>query len=71
MSDLYSTREAAELLGTNEWRVRRLFESGTLPEPLRLAGRRVISRALLPAVAEALQKRGWLGNVCHGGKEST
>ena len=57
---IYSTRELAEMLGTETWRVRRLFESGTLPEPSRFAGKRAIPREMIPAVVDALRERGWL-----------
>lgn len=60
MENLFSTREAAVELGTVEWRVRRLFEDGTLPEPPRFAGKRAIPREQLPAIAQALRARGWL-----------
>ncbi len=56
----FTTREAAELLGTDEWRVRRLFEDKQLPEPERFAGKRVIFREQLPTVLDALRHRGWL-----------
>ncbi len=55
-----STRQVAEFLGTDEWRIRRLFEDGTLPEPDRFAGRRIISSVMVPAIVDALRNRGWL-----------
>lgn len=60
MAEIYSTRQVAEFLGTDEWRVRRLFENGTLKEPPRFAGRRAITAALIPAIVDALRARGWL-----------
>jgi hypothetical protein len=60
MPDRYSTREVAEIFSTETWRVRRLFEDGTLPEPQRFAGKRAIPRAMLPAVLDALRARGWV-----------
>lgn len=57
---IYSTRDAAEILGTDEWRIRRLFEDRTLPEPQRFAGRRVITPDLMPVIVDALRARGWL-----------
>jgi hypothetical protein len=60
MSSLFTTREVAEILGTQTWRVRRLFEDGTLPEPDRFAGKRAIPRASLPAILDALRARGWV-----------
>lgn len=55
-----STREVAEFLGTDEWRVRRLFESGTLPEPPRFTGKRAIPAEMIPLIVDALRARGWL-----------
>ena len=60
MPTIFSTREIADLFGTDEWRVRRLFESGTLPEPGRFAGKRAIPRERLPEILDALRDRGWL-----------
>jgi len=60
MSNFFTTREVAELLGTAEWRVRRLFEDGTLPEPGRFAGKRAIPGEHLPQIIDALRARGWL-----------
>lgn len=59
-TQLYTTRDAADLLGTQEWRVRRLFESGYLPEPGRFAGKRCITPDLIPAIVDGLRDRGWL-----------
>ena len=56
----FTTRELAELLGTLEWRVRRLYEDGTLPEPPRFGGKRAIPRTAVAAVVEALRARNWL-----------
>jgi hypothetical protein len=55
-----TTRQVADLLGTDKWRVRRLFEDGTIPEPDRFAGRRVICGTLIPTIVDALRARGWL-----------
>ena len=60
MPDFFTTREVAELLGTWTWRIRRLFEDGTLPEPARFGGKRAIPKAALPAIVDALRARGWL-----------
>jgi hypothetical protein len=60
MQDHLTTRELADELGTDEWRVRRLFEDGTLPEPSRFAGKRAIPRTLIPQITKALRARGWL-----------
>ena len=60
MPSIFSTREVAEILGTDEWRVRRLYEDGTLPEPDRFAGKRAIPRESLPTILDKLRDRGWL-----------
>ncbi len=60
MPEFFSTREVADLFGTKEWRVRRLYEDGTLPEPPRFVGKRAIPRDRLPGIVDALRSRGWL-----------
>jgi len=60
MPGFYTTRELADLLATDEWRVRRLFEDGTLPDPGRFAGKRCIPAGWLPRIVECLRARGWL-----------
>jgi len=60
MSRLLTTREVADVLGTETWRVQRLFEEGHLPEPPRFAGRRVITPDLIPSIVDAMRARGWL-----------
>ena len=60
MQTTFTTRELAELLSTKEWRVRRLFEDGTLPEPQKFGGKRVIPAELVGAIVDALSARGWL-----------
>jgi predicted site-specific integrase-resolvase len=57
---MHTTREVAELLGVDVWRVQRLFEDGTLAEPQRFAGKRVIPSERVPSIVDALRKRGWL-----------
>jgi predicted site-specific integrase-resolvase len=59
MPTVLSTRDVADLLGVETWRVRRLFEDGTLPEPGRFVGKRAIPRELLPRIIDALRARGW------------
>jgi hypothetical protein len=60
MPSVFSTRDIADLLGVETWRVRRLFEDGTLPEPGRFAGKRAIPGETIPAIVDALRVRGWL-----------
>lgn len=60
MPSFYSTREVADLLGARTWQVRRLFEAGDLPEPDRFAGKRAIPSHTLPAIIDAMRRRGWL-----------
>ena len=60
MKNQFTTRELGDILGVEEWRIRRLFEGGTLPEPPRFAGKRVISCDQIPAVVDALRAHNWL-----------
>lgn len=60
MPDIFTTTQVAELLGTPTWRVQRLFEDGTLPDPPRLGRQRMIPRSQLPDILDALRARGWL-----------
>ena len=59
-STVLSTRDVSDLLNVENWKVRRLFEDGSLPEPTRLAGRRAIPREMLPEIIDAMRNRGWL-----------
>jgi hypothetical protein len=54
-----SLGEVADLLSVQSWRIARLFELGVLPEPGRVAGRRMIPNDMVPEVADALRARGW------------
>jgi hypothetical protein len=63
MKQFYTTRELADFLGTDEWRVRRLFETNALPEPQRFAGKRAIPSQLVPSIVDALRVRGWLPDL--------
>ncbi len=60
MADILTSREVADLFAVEEWRVRRIFESGDLPEPARFAGRRAIPRSMLPDIVDALRLHDWL-----------
>jgi hypothetical protein len=60
MLEFFTTRQMADLLGTSTWRVRRLFEDRTLPEPGRFAGKRAIPEDRIPEIRSALERRGWL-----------
>lgn len=60
MPTVLSTRDVSDLLGVDNWKVRRLFEAGVLPEPSRLAGRRAIPREMLPQIIDAMRVRGWM-----------
>lgn len=55
-----SLGELADLLSVQSWRIARLFELGVLPEPERMAGRRMIPKVMVPEVVDALRARGWL-----------
>jgi hypothetical protein len=56
----YSTGEVARILHQPRWHILRLFEDGNVPEPGRVAGKRVIPGDLLPTIIDALKARGWL-----------
>ena len=60
MAQNHTTREVAEFLGTDEWRIRRLFQSGAIPEVPRFAGKRAIPPERVSGIVDALRKRGWL-----------
>ena len=60
MSDRFSTRQVAEFVGTDTWRIQRLFEDGDVAEPERFAGKRAIPPSLIPQIVDALRARGWL-----------
>ncbi len=55
-----SLGEVADLLSVQSWRIARLFELQVLPEPERIAGRRLIPKETIPEVIDALRARGWL-----------
>ncbi len=52
--------EAAMRLHCLEWRLRRVFERGLLPEPLRLGRYRLIPVADLPKIQKAMEDVGYL-----------
>ncbi len=64
MPEILTTAQAAREVDPSgrvcEWQVRRLFEDGNLNEPPKFGGKRMIDRALLPAIRDALAARGWL-----------
>jgi hypothetical protein len=68
-SQHYSIGELAELLVVQGWRIARLFELGIVPEPPRVAGRRLIPAAMIPEIVEALRVRGWFGATGAQGPE--
>jgi hypothetical protein len=69
MPNFFSTRELADVLGTDTWRVRRLFEDGTIPEPARFAGKRAIPGTLIPTIVDELRNRGWLHGEAETGRD--
>ena len=66
-----SLGEVADLLTVQSWRIARLFELGVLPEPQRVAGRRMIPKEMVLEVAEALRARGWLTKPCEMNESQT
>jgi|GEM_PF-1334888 len=63
MTQHHTTREVADFLGTDEWRIRRLFQSGGIPEVPRFAGKRAIPSEHIAQIVDALRERGWLDDV--------
>lgn len=69
MSGQNTTRRTAEIISAefsvqvSEWQVRRLFEDGTLPEPPKFGGKRIIEASRLPEIVAAMRARGWLPQV--------
>lgn len=59
MSNL-STRQVADMLGVETWRIQRLFEDCDLPDVQRFAGKRVVPSTMLPTIVDALRNRDWL-----------
>ena len=57
---LRTTRQVGDLVSLPEWKIRRLFEDGTLPEPPKFGGKRAIPSSLIPEIVVALRARGWL-----------
>ncbi len=60
MADVFSTADVAKLLSVDSWKVRRLFEDGTLPEPGRIGNQRAIPREMIQQITVALQRRGYM-----------
>jgi hypothetical protein len=68
MPQLLTTRQIACLISgdpiygghVDEWQVRRLYELGDLPPPMKIANKRVLTHDDIPAVVEALRKRHYL-----------
>jgi hypothetical protein len=57
-----SLGELGDTLGVQSWRIARLFELGVLPEPPRIGRRRLIPKAMVPGIVDALRDRGWLAH---------
>ena len=55
-----TTGELGDTLSVQSWRIARLFELGVLAEPQRIGGRRIIPKAMIPDIVDALGARGWL-----------
>lgn len=54
-----TTGELAEVLQVQGWRIARLFELKIVPEPSRVAGRRMIPRSQIPRIIDELRRRNW------------
>ena len=60
MPRFLTTKQVADLLGVECWRVQRVFENGDVAEPERFAGKRAIPSDLVPLIVDALRAHGWL-----------
>jgi len=60
MTGKFTTRQVAEFMGVETWRIQRLYELGCVPEPPRFAGKRAIPSSHVPLIIAALRDRGWL-----------
>ena len=68
MSEFLTTRQAAERISESalvtgtveEWQVRRVFETGTLPEPQKFGNKRVIFADQMQTIVTALRTLGYL-----------
>jgi len=58
----FTTESAAQELGVESWRVRRVLELHLVSDPPRLGRQRVIDEPLLGEIAAALRNRGWLND---------
>ena len=57
---LLTLGEAAERLGAQVWRLRRLIERGLYPEPQRIGQSRVVAESELPRIRELMEQEGYL-----------
>jgi hypothetical protein len=56
----FTIGDVARRLGVRPWQVRRIFERGILPEPLRFGAYRLLTDTDLPALETALKTVGYL-----------
>lgn len=63
MTQILSTADVATACHVPDWKIRRLFEDGNLPEPPRVSGRRVFDQSMIPQIIQALVQRGWWKTV--------
>jgi excisionase family DNA binding protein len=60
MSEMLTVPEIARRLGCETWKVRRLYEDGTLADPPRAGLTRLIPKAELARIRRLLLARGYL-----------
>ena len=60
MDDIHTIEQVAVKLGTQAWRIRRLYECGEIAEPPRFGRSRVLTDQDVPRIVTALKRRGWL-----------
>lgn len=61
--DAMTTRQVAELLEVETWRIQRLFEEHVVADVPRFAGKRMIPGTMLPQIIDALRARNWMTPV--------
>ena len=66
VNEVLTLGDVAEIFGIRLWKVRRLFERGFLSEPKRVGGYRIVFRADLPIIEQALREAGYLSASAAG-----
>jgi hypothetical protein len=68
VSEYLTLGEAAGRLGTQLWKVQRLFDRGLMPEPRRIGRCRVLLEGDLPELEAALKQAGYIRAASHASR---